>query len=213
MKGITALKNSDGGARDSLTAADRAILDSIVRALKLHDAATFAHSQRTARLSVLLGRELGLTSSELTTLHLGSLLHDVGKLSVPEVILHKPGKLTDGEWEKMRCHPDDGGLLLRGIDFLDGAALAVVQHHERWDGAGYPRGLTGEEIAPHARALAVADAYDVMTHDRDYRRARPRADALAELERCAGSQFDPHVVAAFGRLSARGPLALAAPPV
>jgi HD-GYP domain-containing protein (c-di-GMP phosphodiesterase class II) len=96
--------------------------------------------------------------------------------------------------------------LVASLDFLDGAALAVVQHHEKWDGTGYPRGLSGERIAPCARALAVADAFDVMTHHRDYRPARcSHAEALAELERCAGTQFDPHVVRVFCRLARRLP--------
>ena len=195
----------DDGPLVSLTADDRAKLGVLVSALRLRDRETFAHSQRTARLSLLLGREMRLSSEELTTLYLGALLHDVGKIAVPDAVLHKPGRLTDEEWATMRRHPDDGRTLLAGLRFLDGASLAVVQHHEKWDGTGYPRGLRGERIAPAARALAVADAFDVMTHDRDYRPARPRPAALAELERCAGTQFDPHVVKVFCRLARRLP--------
>lgn len=205
MSQTALLSLPDGGLLGSLAADDRAKLGVLVSALKLRDRETFGHSHRTARLGLLLGRELGLSSAEMITLFLGSLLHDVGKIGVPDSVLHKPGRLTDEEWAMMRRHPDDGRALLAGIHFLDGAALAVVQHHEKWDGTGYPAGLRGEGIAPCARALAVADAFDVMTHHRDYRPARTHADALEELERCAGTQFDPHVVKVFCRLSRRLP--------
>ena len=205
MSQTDSLAVADGRILVSLAADDRAKLVVLVSALRLRDHDTFAHSQRTARLSLLLGRELGLSSAEMSTLFLGSLLHDVGKIAVPDAVLHKPGRLTDEEWATMRRHPDDGRELLAGLDFLDRAAQVVVQHHERWDGMGYPQGLRAEGIAPCARALAVADAFDVMTHHRDYRSARARAEALAELERCAGSQFDPGVVQTFCRLAARLP--------
>jgi HD-GYP domain-containing protein (c-di-GMP phosphodiesterase class II) len=196
----------DGGALDSLSTDDRAKLCVIVAALRLRDHETFAHSRRTARLSLLLGRELEMTRAELTTLFLGALLHDVGKIAVPDAVLHKPGRLTAEEWDAMRRHPADGQRLLAGLDFLDGAAVAVLQHHESWDGTGYPAGLRAVEIDPAARALAVADAYDVMTHHRDYRPARrTHEEAVAELERCAGTQFDPHVVRVFCRLAERLP--------
>ena len=208
MRQTALLSVPDGGLLGSLKADDRAKLDLLVSALRLRDRDTFAHSRRTARLSLLLGRELGLNSTELTTLFLGAVLHDVGKIAVPDSVLHKPGRLTDEEWATMRRHPDDGRELLAGLDFLDGAALAVVQHHERWDGEGYPAGLRGKQIDPLARALAVADAFDVMTHHRDYRPARcSNAEALAELERCSGTQFDPHAVKVFCRIARRLPTA------
>jgi len=205
MRQTALLTVPDGGTLDSLTADDRAKLELLVSALRLRDRETYAHSRRTARLSLLLGRELRLTASEMTTLFLGALLHDVGKIGVPDSVLHKPDPLTDEEWATMRRHPDDGMALLASFDFLDGAALAVVQHHEKWDGTGYPKGLRAERIDPAARALAVADAFDVMTHARDYHPARARSAALAELERCAGTQFDPHVVKVFCRLARRLP--------
>jgi HD-GYP domain-containing protein (c-di-GMP phosphodiesterase class II) len=208
MRQTALLSVPDAGLLGSLASDDRAKLGLLVSALRLRDRDTFVHSRRTARLSLLLGRELGLNSTELTTLFLGAMLHDVGKIAVPDAVLHKPGRLTDEEWATMRRHPDDGRELLAGLDFLDGAALAVVQHHERWDGAGYPAGLRGKQIDPSARALAVADAFDVMTHHRDYRPARcSHQEALAELERCAGTQFDPHVVKVFCRLARRLPSA------
>ena len=198
----------------ALAADDCARLELIMSALRRRDEQTCAHSVRTARLCVAAGRRMGLDPAELLTLALGALLHDVGKIKVPDAILHKPGRLTDEEWVTMRRHPEDGRRILEGIGFLEGAGALVVQHHERWDGTGYPAGLRGESIAPGARLLAVADAFDVMTHDRDYRAPMSRAAALAELERCAGSQFDPRVVSAFRRFYvARGPLANAARPV
>lgn len=197
-----------------LAARDCARLEFMMSALRTRDTQTCAHSERTARLSITLGRGMGLGAAELLTLGLGALLHDVGKMRVPDSILHKPDKLTDDEWVTMRRHPEDGRLILEGVDFLAGAAALVVQHHEKWDGTGYPAGLRGESIAPCARILSVADAFDVMTHERDYRAPLSRAAALAELERCAGSQFDPRVVSAFRRAYVAGsPLANAAPPV
>jgi putative two-component system response regulator len=140
----------------------------------------------------------------MRALWLGSLLHDIGKIGVPDAVLHKPGRLTDEEWARMRRHPVDGQALLRGIAFLAAANRVVAQHHERWDGSGYPAGLRGEEIDPVARVLSVADAFDVMTHERDYCAARTEREALDELDRCAGSQFDPGVVETFRRLLSAG---------
>jgi HD-GYP domain-containing protein (c-di-GMP phosphodiesterase class II) len=193
---------------------DCARLNLILSALGARDAPTRDHSARTARLCVALGRGMGLDPAALMTLGLGALLHDVGKMRVPDAILHKPGPLTDEEWVAMRRHPEDGRLIIEGVGFLEGAAALVVQHHERWDGTGYPAGLRGESIAPGARILAVADAFDVMTHEREYRAPMSKAAALAELERCAGSQFDARVVSAFRRAHiARRPLANAPRPV
>jgi HD-GYP domain-containing protein (c-di-GMP phosphodiesterase class II) len=196
-----------------LAAGDRVRVELIMSALRLRDAQTCAHSERTARLCVSLGRGMGLGQAELMTLALGALLHDLGKIRVPDAILHKPGRLTDEEWLTMRRHPEDGRRLLEKIDFLAGASRLVVEHHERWDGTGYPRGLRGESISAGARVLSVADAFDVMTHERDYRAPLSRSAALAELGRCAGTQFDPQVVAVFRRHVAGRPLANAAPPL
>ena len=133
----------------------------------------------------------------MKALKFGSLLHDIGKIGVPDSILRKPGKLTEDEWVRMREHPGHGQQMLRGVKFLEGAARVVAQHHEKWNGSGYPRGLRGEEIDVCARIFAVADAFDAMTSDRVYRRGRPYQDVAQELDHLAGKQFDANVVAAF----------------
>jgi len=169
-------------------------------ALRLRDAETLGHSERVVRFSLLLGRELGLDTTELRSLEYGSLLHDIGKIGVPDAILRKPGKLTSLEWAKMREHPLLGFEILSGIDFLKKASLVVVQHHERWDGKGYPFGLAGVQIDRNARIFAVADAFDAMTSDRVYHSGRTFEAAITELTRCAGHQFDLEVVEAFTRI-------------
>ncbi|HEX8558651.1 MAG TPA: HD domain-containing phosphohydrolase [Pyrinomonadaceae bacterium] len=190
------------GALRSLGDAYRTTLKALVAALEARDQETHGHSERVVSFSLRLGRELGLGDAEMRSLEFGSLLHDIGKIGVPDAILRKPAKLTEDEWREMRRHPEHGRQILGGIGFLEGAARVVAEHHERWDGAGYPAGLKGEEIDLNARVFAVADAFDAMTSDRVYRKGRPYAAALAELEECAGRQFDPRVVEAFRRIPA-----------
>src|SRR5207253_6778667 len=129
-----------------------------------------------------------------------ALLHDIGKIGVPDAILRKRGPLSAEEWQVMRCHPDWGRSSLAGIPFLAGASRIVSTHQERWDGKGYPAGLAREAIPLGARIFAVADTYDAITSDRPYRDARSYAMARAEIERCAGAQFDPQVVEAFQKI-------------
>ena len=186
----------------SLEGSYRQTLKALVAALEARDAETHGHSERVVNFSLRLGRELGLDADGLRDLEFGSLLHDIGKIGVPDSVLRKPARLNDGEWERMREHPLHGQRILGGIEFLEGAARVVAQHHERWDGSGYPLGLKGDEIDVNARIFAVADAFDAMVSDRVYRRGRPYEEAAAELERFAGSQFDPAVVAAFHRVPA-----------
>ena len=185
---------------DRLGEAERATLASLLAALEVRDADTYSHSERSVRCGLLLGRECGLGTEQMLALEVGALLHDIGKIGVPDSVLRKPGKLDPEEWATMRRHPDDGQRIVRGIGFLADAMLVVVQHHEWWDGTGYPLGLNGEEIDLNARILAVADAFDAMTSDRVYRPAKSYEAAVAELDRCAGRQFDPQVVAAFRRV-------------
>jgi response regulator RpfG family c-di-GMP phosphodiesterase len=175
----------------------RLTLKALVQALETRDFETHGHSERVVTFSLRLGHELGLDKEALRNLELGALLHDIGKIGVPDAILRKPAKLTDDEWYKMRLHPIYGQRILRNIPFLEGAARVVAQHHEKWDGTGYPLKLRGEEIDIGARIFAVVDAFDAMISDRVYRRGRPFEAALAELERCAGTQFDPQIVEAF----------------
>jgi len=178
----------------------RITLKALVQALETRDFETHGHSERVVTFSLRLGYELGLDKDALADLELGALLHDIGKIGVPDAILRKPAKLNEEEWGKMKLHPLHGQKILRNIRFLEGAAKIVSQHHEQWDGSGYPYGLRGEDIDIGARIFAVVDAFDAMVSDRVYRKGRPYRAALEELERCSGTQFDPMVVEAFKRI-------------
>jgi len=187
-------------ALDSLENAYRTTLQALTAALETRDAETHGHSERVVTFSLRLGRECGLNAPQMKALEFGSLLHDIGKIGVPDAILRKPAKLTDEEWVRMREHPLHGQQILRGIEFLKGAAKVVAQHHEKWDGSGYPLGLKTEEIDICARIFSVADAFDAITSDRVYRKGRPYEAAAKELNEWAGRQFDPKVVEAFHRV-------------
>ncbi len=178
----------------------RITLKALVQALETRDFETHGHSERVVTFSLRLAHEVGLDKNALRNLELGALLHDIGKIGVPDAILRKPAKLTEEEWVKMKLHPLHGRQILRNIPFLEGAAQIVAQHHEQWDGSGYPDGIRGEDIDIGARIFAVVDAFDAMISDRVYRRGRPYKDAVAELERCAGTQFDALIVEAFKRI-------------
>jgi putative two-component system response regulator len=188
------------GALRSLGDAYRMTLKALVAALEARDLETHGHSERVVSFSLRLGQEFGLNEEQMRSLEFGSLLHDVGKIGVPDAVLRKPARLTDEEWREMRQHPVHGRQILNGITFLEGASRVVAEHHERWDGSGYPAGLKGEEIDLNARIFAVADAFDAITSDRVYRVGRTYEAALAELRAHAGRQFDPAVVEAFGRV-------------
>ncbi|HEY6121755.1 MAG TPA: HD domain-containing phosphohydrolase [Pyrinomonadaceae bacterium] len=185
---------------DSLEDAYRSTLRALTAALETRDSETHGHSERVVTYSLRLGREYGLNNAQLKSLEFGSLLHDIGKIGVPDSILRKPAKLTDEEWVQMREHPVHGQQILRGIEFLEGAARVVAQHHEKWDGSGYPLGLKAEDIDLNARIFAVADAFDAMTSDRVYRRGKTYEAASQELDDWAGRQFDPRVIEAFHRV-------------
>ena len=182
---------------------NRAVIKALAGALEIRDAETHGHSERVVRFSLRLGRELDLGGAQLRSLKFGALLHDIGKMAVPNAILRKPTKLTDEEWVKMRQHPLLGQRMLRGMKFLEGASVVVAQHHEKWDGSGYPFGLRREEINLNARIFAVADAFDAMISDRVYRAGVSFEAAATEINRCAGRHFDPMVVVAFGRITRR----------
>jgi len=185
---------------DSLENAYRSTLKALTTALETRDQETHGHSERVVTYSLRLGREYGLSRDEMKALEFGSLLHDIGKIGVPDLILRKPGKLTEEEWVLMREHPMHGQQILRGIEFLQGAARVVAQHHEKWDGSGYPLGIREEEIDVNARIFAVADAFDAITSDRVYRRGKSYEAAAQELDDWAGRQFDPKVIEAFHRV-------------
>jgi len=175
----------------------RSTLKALVQALETRDFETHGHSERVVTFSLRLGYEMGLDKATMRDLELGALLHDIGKIGVPDAVLRKPAKLNEEEWAKMRLHPQHGQKILRNIPFLEGASRIVAQHHERWDGEGYPFGIRGEDIDIGARIFAVVDAFDAMVSDRVYRRGCSYEDAVKELERCAGTQFDPMIVQAF----------------
>jgi putative nucleotidyltransferase with HDIG domain len=175
----------------------RATLRALAAALEARDVETKGHSERVVSYCLRLGKQLGLGDPELITLENGALLHDIGKIGVPDGILLKRGALTEDEWNYMRRHVEYGAQILKGIDFLEGASLIVAQHHERYDGSGYPNRIEGDQICLGARIFAVADAVDAMTSDRPYRAACSFDDAADELVKCTGAHFDPLVVQAF----------------
>ena len=184
----------------ALDDAYRATLKALAAALETRDTETHGHSERVVSFSLRLGREINLDPEIRRALEFGALLHDIGKIGVPDSILLKPDKLTDAEWVKMREHPNYGKQILRGIPFLESAARVVAQHHEKWDGTGYPLGLKGEAIDINARIFSVADSFDAMISDRVYRPGRPYEAAAKELDDWSGRQFDPNIVAAFHKV-------------
>jgi putative nucleotidyltransferase with HDIG domain len=173
------------------------VLDALLCALDFRSGHTEEHTESVTACSVELARKLGVTNGEMYDLERGALLHDIGKIGVPDDVLHKPGPLTDAEWEEMRKHPEIGYRMCSRIGFLKSAAEIVLRHHEHWNGAGYPDGLAGKRIPLGARILAVVDAFHAITSDRPYRSAQPAEYAVSELRRCSGTQFDPDVVDAF----------------
>lgn len=184
-------------AMSRITQAYGATLEALISVLDAREQETQRHSRRVSEYALLMARQLGMSSIELMEIERGSLLHDIGKIGIADHILLKPAKLTEEEWVEMRKHPEIGYNILRGVDFLAGSAKMVLQHHERFDGAGYPAGLAGETILPAARIFAVVDTYDAMTSHRPYRKALGYEAARAEIIRCSGSQFDPAMVECF----------------
>ncbi|MFG2980607.1 HD-GYP domain-containing protein [Streptomyces sp. NPDC048258] len=178
-------------------AAHRATIRALVQAVDIKDRYTRGHSERVGQASAMIARELGMAEDRLEVVRIAGILHDVGKLGVPTRLLRKDGPLTPEERRIIELHPEYGHEMVRGIGFLGEARSAILHHHERVDGSGYPYGLTGDQIPVLARVVAVADAFDAMTSTRSYSRARPVEVALAELARCAGAQFDPAMVGAL----------------
>jgi HD-GYP domain-containing protein (c-di-GMP phosphodiesterase class II) len=165
--------------------------DGLIAALETRDPSTSAHCEEVVYLACEIGGELDMPLEEL---ELAARLHDVGKLGIPDAILHKRGPLSEEEWWLMRRHPDIGAAILRAMPGLEEVAALVRFHHERWDGRGYPEGLAADEIPLASRIICACDAWNAMRSDRPYRAALARASALAELRAGAGRQFDPLVV-------------------
>jgi putative nucleotidyltransferase with HDIG domain len=187
------------GMTRQLTETYDGTLEALVLALDARDHETKGHSFRVAQYVMTMAKHMGVEpdTRDWVDMQRGALLHDVGKIGVPDHILHKPGPLTPEEWNDMKRHPHIGHEMLKEISFLSGAANIVHSHHERFDGKGYPRGMFGDEIPLGARVFAVADAFDAMTSDRPYRRALTAEMAREEIVRHSGTQFDPDVVQAF----------------
>ncbi len=191
---------SGAAANPSVGAAQRVI--ELVAALSVHDRITRGHSERVRAYTQMIADEMRIPEHERDRLRWAGLLHDVGKLLVPTSILNKRGRLTDDEFAIVKTHPENGRRIIEElIPWLGESARAVWEHHEKWDGTGYPRGLAGNDISLAARIVAVADVYDVMTSSRSYKEAVSPKDARAELARCAGTHFDPDVVRAFLNIS------------
>jgi len=170
---------------------------SLVAALDAREHETSDHSQRVVRYTLAIARRLSIPEGDLPALGRGALLHDIGKIGVPDAILLKAGTLTEAEWAEMRKHPQIGFDILASIQFLGPSAEVVLCHQERFDGGGYPRGLSGDAIPIFARIFAIADTFDAMTTNRPYRKALPPSVARAEIARWAGTQFDPRCADAF----------------
>jgi putative nucleotidyltransferase with HDIG domain len=171
-----------------------AAINALSMALDYRDQSTSGHSRRVADLTTGMARYIGIREVDLLQIEQGALLHDIGKLKIPETILWKPAALNAEEWSVMRRHTEYGYEFVRNLDFLQDAAEIVRCHHEKFDGSGYPRGLQGEEIPIGARLFAIVDAYDALVFDRPYHKAVSFEAAINEIRRCAGSHFDPTLV-------------------
>jgi putative nucleotidyltransferase with HDIG domain len=169
----------------------------LAQAVELRDEYTGGHTQRVSTYSLMLADQLGMASADVDLIHIGTPLHDIGKIGIDDAILRKPDKLTPQEFEVMKTHTVKGAEIINTVPDLRPVLPIVRSHHERWDGQGYPDGLGGEAISPLARVVALADAFDAMTSDRPYRKGLPPAAAFGEIEKGLGRQFDPTFAAAF----------------
>jgi putative two-component system response regulator len=184
-------------AHSQLLGAYEATIEGWSRAMDLRDRETEGHSQRVTELTMRLAMAHGIDTQELIHLRRGALLHDMGKLGIPDSILHKPDKLTNEEWALMHQHPQLAYNMLHRIEYLHPALDIPYCHHEKWDGSGYPRGLKADEIPLAARLFAVIDVWDALTSDRPYRRAWTNENALAYIKEQSGKHFDPEIVDLF----------------
>ncbi|MGB3366844.1 MAG: HD domain-containing phosphohydrolase [Acidaminobacteraceae bacterium] len=173
------------------------IIATMIKTLNEKNPREEGHSRRVSQICTILGREMNLTEFEINNLKMGGLLHDIGKIALGEEVLNKAGELTSAEWEVIKRHPSIGYRILSESEDTRDIAELALSHHEKWDGSGYPRGISGENTPLLARIVAVADAYDAMTGERTYRSPLSHSDAVEELRRCSGTQFDPGIIEAF----------------
>ena len=178
---------------------------SLALAIDAKDHYTQGHSQKVSAYAAMIAQALGMTQEEVEEIRLAGLLHDIGKVGIPEVILNKSGPLDASEWETMKTHTDLGAKILEPLEAMNRIREMVRHHHEFFDGTGYPDRLDGQQIPNGARVIAIADAYDTITSERTYKKARTPEDAFAELERCAANQFDPEMVHIFIETMRRSP--------
>jgi putative nucleotidyltransferase with HDIG domain len=172
-------------------------VETLVRAIQARDPYTSGHSERVSRYSLLIAEKLGLSTKEKHQLYLAAMLHDIGKIGIPDGLLNRKGKLTDEEIQQIRNHVNVGAQMLQALGEMHPIVPLIRHHHEAWDGSGYPDGLSGTRIPVMSRILSVADTYDAMTSNRPYRQAMSGSEAIEELRRCAGSHFDPNIVEVF----------------
>jgi response regulator RpfG family c-di-GMP phosphodiesterase len=182
----------------------RQAIAALAAAIDSRDKRARGNLESVGRYAVATGAELGLSDEAQRNLWLGAVLHDIGMLVVPENVLNKQGALSEEEWRLIRRHPVIGAAIVEGVPFLEPARPCILQHHERWDGSGYPDGLHSGEITLEGCIVAIADAYAAMLDERPYRGSRSEAEALAEIERCAGTQFDRRIVEAFHEARGKG---------
>ena len=192
---VDRIERGDGEYRTALS-----MISALTAAIDAKDHYTYAHSKNVARYAATLAVAAGLNDDQVRTIYAAGLLHDIGKISIPEKILNKTDQLADEEYQIMKDHVNNSIEMIRHLPEMDYLIPAVLGHHERWDGKGYPRGIAGEEIPVSARCLAIADVFDAMTTDRPYRKGLPLEFALEEMDKQAGKQLDPQLTPVFVRL-------------
>jgi putative nucleotidyltransferase with HDIG domain len=198
-------EQTGGSEEDGLPTAVVETVTSLALAIDAKDQYTQGHSQKVSAYAVMIARALDMSPAEIEEIRLAALLHDIGKVGIPEVILNKSGPLDASEWETMKTHTELGAKILEPLKPMGRIRDMVRHHHEFYDGTDYPLRLEGQKIPHGARVIAIADAYDTITSERAYKRARTTEDALAEIERCAASQFDPEIVHVFVEMMRRLP--------
>ena len=197
------IKNSNDlkEAYSKLNLSYKSTVLALSKAIDARDTYTAGHSERVTKISLKIGQALNLSSDQLNELEIAALFHDVGKIGIPDKVLNKPGKLTDEEFNQIKEHPSIGVNILKSIEFLDNTLTMILHHHEKYNGNGYPSGISGEAIPLESRIICVADTYDAMTSDRPYRKGLPHSVAVDELIKFKDIQFDPKIVDAFLKIN------------